>query len=167
MKAARYVKWADGFAGKIPADKAYAALEKIRAANGGELTAVSVVEASRAKSSALHPMIFDRSVKAAADEYYKANARKVIASVIVTFGEKPRTPTRAYAVVREEQSPVSPSRSSKFYGSIEEALQNPEHRQYVLAAALREAAQWRKRYAALSELATIFRAIDRTAKKVL
>lgn len=167
MKAARYIEWAPGFGAKVKADVAHKELERIRKAGDGELSAVAVVEAARLKTSPLHPQIFDRSPKSAAVEYYKARARQMIASVIITFGEKPDIKTRAFSVVREEQSGVDSRRTAKFYGSTEEALKDPDHRQYVLASALREAAGWRKRYAALSELALIFNAIDKVAAKTL
>lgn len=167
MKAARYVEWAPGFGAKLKADIAYKALEKIRDDNGGELSAVTVVAAARNKSNPLHPQIFNRGQKAAAEEYFKSRARTLLCSVIVTYGEAPTVKTRIYSIVREEESGVAPGRIAKFYGSTEEALKHPDHRQYVLASALRDAAAWKKRYAALSELALIFKVIDEVAETVL
>lgn len=160
-------EWVKGYGAKISADVAHKELERIRDENDGELTADLVVNAAKDKGSPLNPQVFDKGVKAAATEYYKSNARKMIRSIVIVRPEMPEVKPRAYSVVREEPSAVVASRKASIYSSTEDALQDPEYRQYVLASALRDAASWRKKYAALSELAKIFTAIDEVASKAL
>jgi hypothetical protein len=167
MSETKYIEWVPGYGSKINAEEAYSELERIRGENDGELTASIVVEEAKEKTSILHLQVFDRGQRAAAAEYYKDNARLLLRSLIVRHEATPDMPTRVYPVIREERSAVSKGRTAKIYGDIEEALSDPIHRQYVLAQALRDAATWRKRYAALSELAQVFTAIDSVAANVL
>lgn len=160
MSGLKQIQWAAGFPAKIPIEDAYAELELIRAANNGELTTNVVVERARDRKNVLHPQVFDLPQKAAAEEYYKSRARLMIRCVMVRFEDGPDDPVRMYQIVREEQSEVSNTRTAKIYGDIEDALSDPEQRQFVLERALADVAKWRDKYAALTELAGIFTVID-------
>ena len=167
MNPAQYIGWAPGYGAKIKAEDAHSELERIRAEHDGELTADIVVAEAKPEESVLHEQIYDRGQRAAATEYYKTNARKLIHSVVVTYEYGPEEGVRVYSVVRETPSKIAKGRTMKVYGSTEEALQDPGQRNYVLANALRDAASWRKKYAALSELAKIFTVIDEVAEAIL
>lgn len=160
MSGGKQLQWAVGYPAKIPVEDAYAELELIRAANGGELTTNVVVERARDRKNVLHQQVFDLPQKAAAEEYYKSRASLLIRCVMVRFEGGPDDPVRMYHIVREEQSEVAHTRTAKIYGDVEDALTDPEQRQFVLERALADVARWREKYAALSELASIFTVID-------
>jgi len=161
MSGGKSIEWAAGFPAKIPAPDAHAALEVIREQNGGELTAVIVVQAARDKSSVLHRQVFSLGQRAAAEEHYKERARLLIRCVMVRYEDGPDDPARVYHVIREGVSSVAPTRTAKIYGDLEEALADPEHRRYLLEQALWDVERWRKKYEVLTELAEIFTAIER------
>jgi len=160
------ISWAPGYGAKISAEDAHAELERIRARNRGELTSELVLEAARNKGNILHAQIFDCGTKAAAEEHYKANARKLIRSIHVTRLEMPKQPMRVYEAIREEPSAASRGRTTRVFSDVEESLQDPVHREYLLSRAMADASVWRRKYAALSELAQVFRALDKVAQKV-
>jgi flagellar motility protein MotE (MotC chaperone) len=160
MIGARQIQWKAGYPARIPVEDAYAELELIRSANNGELTTDIVVERARDKKNVLHPQVFDLPQKAAAEQYYKSRAALMIRCVMVRFEDGPEEPVRMYQVIREEQSEVAHTRTAKIYGDIEDALSDPEQRQFVLDRALADVARWREKYAALSELAEIFTVVD-------
>lgn len=159
------VKWRTGAVGNIPAQDAYEALEVIRQETGGDLTAKVVVDAARPKGHMLHPQVFDRPVKDAAEQYYLERARSTIRSLVtvrtVATQEDP-VEVRVFSQVESGRA-VDSTRTAYVYSSTEEALQDPVRREYVLAEAIRQVAVWRKKYAALSELAQVFHAIDEIA----
>lgn len=160
----RRIRWVDGYGAKVSADVAAQELDRIRGNNGGELTADLVLSEARVKSSPLHPQIIDKSVKKAAEAHYLDNAGKMLRSIIIVYGDADNPPKiRKFSVIRSEPSTKAKGRTQKFYSSTEEALTDPGHREYILADAIREVATWRRKYASLSELAQIFRAIDKIA----
>lgn len=163
MIGAGHVSWARGYGAKIDVQDAHAELEDIRRSNDGELTANTVVERARDKRNVLHPQVFDRGQKRAAEEYYKENARRLIRAIVIRFDDGPEDPTRIYQVVRDEESQVSNRRRAKFYSDISEALEDPVYRQYLLEHALNDARRWRKKYEVLEELADVFFALDKVA----
>lgn len=165
MSEPTYIGWADGYGAKVKAEDAYGELEAIRRANGGELNRDLVKEAARDKSSPLHPQVFDCAPKTAAERYYSRNAQKLISAIVVTYAHAPEAPTRKYVVCREEPKQSAPRGHVSVFTDVAEALQDPEHREYVLGQALASLGAWRKRYAALSELAGVFKAIDAVAAK--
>jgi len=163
MYNARKIEWRSGVSAKIPAEDCYNELERIRSDNGGDLTAEIVVDAARPQGAVLHPQIFDKGMKAAAEEYYKDRARQTLGGLLVIYtedvaGETDRLEVRLYSGV--EHRLTDSGRVAQIYSSTEEALQHSARREFVLAEALGAVVAWRKKYAALSELATIFQAID-------
>lgn len=161
------VQWVSGYPAKIKPDVALEELERIRAEHDGKLTAEIVANEAKPKTNPLHDQVYDLSVREAAQEHYLANARKLVRSLVVTYVEGPKEPTRVFTVVEERKAKTAPSGVVCVYGSTEEALQDPEHRNYVLMTAMREAAAWCRKYAALSELAKIFRVIEETGEALL
>jgi hypothetical protein len=160
--------WKKGSVGHVPADVAFAQLDRLRRKNHGDLTAELIVEDARPHDAVLHPQIFDRPQKAAAEEYYKQRARQTMQGLVVLRETEDSTPenlkvleVRAFVTVEEKVG--DSGRMTQIYSLTEEALQNPIRREFILAEAIRQVAVWRKRYAALSELAKVFRAIDELA----
>ncbi|KPK41331.1 MAG: hypothetical protein AMJ65_09665 [Phycisphaerae bacterium SG8_4] len=166
MYDVRKIAWRSGSSAKIPAKDAFDELERIRAENDGDLSASIVVEAARPRDAVLHPQVFDRGVKAAAKEYYLYRARLTMRDLVVIYledvpgsDEPKELEVRQYSTVAQKQGATG--RIAQIYSSTEEALEDPARREYVLAEAIAAVAKWRKKYAALSELAIIFRAIDK------
>ena len=167
MKAGHYLKWRAGTSAKVDAETAYNELERIRSGNNGDLTVDIVVEAARPKGAPLHPQIFDRSQAMAAAEYYKQRARETMNGIVEVYSmddseDSEVVEVRVFSTVEDVPS-KSRGRTTKVYSSTEEALMDPMRREYVLAEALRQLAVFRKKYAALSELACVFHAIDEIA----
>lgn len=162
----RRITWRTGASAKIPADVCFEELERIRKENGGDLTAELIVEAARPRAAVLHPQVFDLPQKAAAEEYYKQRARKTMGDLVTVYVDDTsavpdRLEVRVFSTV--EQRAGKGGRMAEVYSSTEESLQDPARREYILAEAIQQVAAWRKKYAALSELAVIFHAIDEIA----
>jgi hypothetical protein len=69
----------------------------------GRLTPAILVEEARPKQHPLHPVIFDRPVKDAAEAYYRSRAQEVIQSVKITYRTDPDAEpksTRAFVAVQ-------------------------------------------------------------------
>lgn len=158
------VYWKRGYHNTIKAEVAYKELEKIKAKNGGKLTAGIVVIEARKVRSPLHKEIFKVDVETAAEEWYVREARKLLASVEVIYEETPHVPpTRVYVAVTEEKKGEQPER--KVYKTTTEALEDPILRDEILGNAIRDAIIYRRKYSALSELAEVFVAIDEVIEK--
>lgn len=120
----------------------------------GVLTAASVFEAGKSRSSALHRyFIWDKN--AAWIEANLARARAIIRNVRVEY----RVPeSKEPVTVRSFQ--FVPSRDG--YQSTRAALDNPLTRAEVLRIALAELRSFREKYATLRELSAVHQAIDST-----
>ena len=150
--------WKKGYHAKIDAKVAYAELEKIRAE--GEVTADTVVASAKPKDSPLHA-VFEWNNTKAAGEFRKEQARRMLRSVEVVHVESPDRPSRVYETktIRTESG-----KPKKVYTTVHEILADPVARDELLLSAVRDALSYRKRYAALSELATVIDAIDNLAE---
>jgi hypothetical protein len=133
-------------------------LERIRLANGGLLRPADVVEAARPVKSPLHSRFEWDNAKAAHD-YRLWQARELI-RVVVTVHPSTQKPFRAYVSLEENRITDGGG-----YLSTISVLSDAEQREQLLAEALRELAELRKRYDCLRELAGVFAAIDKVAKK--
>lgn len=150
--------WKKGYRAKIDAKVAYAELERIR--KEGEVTASTVVASAKPKSSPIHD-VFTWNNGIAANEYRLEQARLMLRSVEVVHVEAPARPMRAYEtkIVPSEDRQVK-----RVYTTVQEVLEDPVARDDLLMSAVRDAISYRKRYAMLSELATVFHAIDEFAE---
>lgn len=156
------LKWKDGFRAKIDVQDAYDEIKRIGEIQGYEynaLPAETVKEEAREKSNPLHKQIFNKPLKEAAEQYYTEEARKVLRSIVICYEEAPLVEERAFQVVtvQKEDKPV------RLYMETKDALSDPFYREQVLARFLREMANMRRRYAALSELSKIWQEVDKVA----
>lgn len=165
MVPSKRIEWRQGYGSKIAAEVAYEEIERIRAANGGEVTPMDVYSAAKSKDNPLHPEVFDRDHKEAAMAYYLSRAGGVLRALTITV-KGVAEPVRAYPVIRREESPRIKQRSVAVFSSMEDALRDPVHRQTVIAQAISELAGFRRKYAALSELAVLWPVIDELAKAI-
>lgn len=164
MSKIKKVAWRDGYGYHIDAEIAYNEVERIRTSKGGEVTPLDVLQAAKAKRNPLHREVFDRSVEEAAESYYLDRASRVLRNLTITVIGGPQEPVRAYPVIRRDESDGGQNRVAAVYSSMEDALKDPIYRQTVLAAAIGELVSFRKKYAALSELAILWPSVDELAK---
>ena len=148
--------WKKGYHAKIDAKVAYAELEKIRAE--GEVTADTVVASAKPKNSPLHAA-FEWNNSKAAGEFRKEQARRMVRSVEIVHVEAPDRPSRAYETKVVKSDPPT-SHPKRVYTTVQEVLADPVARDELLLSAVRDALSYRKRYAMLSELATVIDAIE-------
>jgi len=160
-----YIEWKDGFrdGAKVDALVAWREVNRLKEKHGGELTADQFVAAAKAKRSPLHELLnWDDSQ--AAHEHRLAQARGVLRAFVIVRPavDRPDIKTRAFTVVT--RPPIEEGeKARKVYRSIEDALADPEERAEILLRAVRELLAVRRRYQALTELDSIFQAIDRVA----
>lgn len=119
----------------------------------GELKAADVVDESRNAAAPLHS-IFEWNDTAAAEMYRINQAEKLIRAVVVTVpeeGTKSGQPRLVRAYVHTEESAYHP---------IGVVVANTDYTKIMLTEALRELAAFRKKYAALTDLTSVFDTID-------
>ena len=134
---------------KTDAETAAAVFKSLEESETG-LTATSLVDASRSEDAPLHKE-FEWDDSIAGEEWRKQQARVMIGALVIRIEEKP--PVRKYVAI-ETTSPV--------YEDIEVVIKNEEKTAALLERALNELASFERKYAALQELAGVFR----EAKKV-
>lgn len=115
----------------------------------GNLTAANLVEASRPKTAPLHSE-FEWNNTKAAEEWRKHQARNIIHSLVVVTDDGEQEISRAYFNI-ERKEPT--------YESITAIVQNEDKYAALLKQALRELESFRRKYAQIEELATVFAAI--------
>jgi len=156
-------EWAPGYRVKVSADTAHSEFERIRRKHGA-LDASRLVEEERDSDAPLHDE-FEWNDREAARIHREVRARELIRGLrifIVRGGEDQDTSRRAYVFVESEESVTG---SPGFYARVEDALRDPASREQVLARAKADLASWRERYRELTELATLFEAVDSELRK--
>lgn len=150
------IRWKPGyrFEKRVDADDAYRAIEKLRREHG-EVTPEMLVEASKGKRHALHPVIYELDDKDAVREHRLERARYVLRHIEIERADMPDKPIRAYSVAR---STFEPRRQA--YKDTEELMQDPDERAELLKRALAQLVSIRRQYRHLQELAVVVRAID-------
>lgn len=121
----------------------------------------TIVSASRDPKSPAHKEIWKADDAKAAHEFRLLQARLMLASLtvdVVIYERQKKRTIQAQAIVHS-------SRQGD-YDFIDVAMAQPEKRDYVLAQAMAELQATKRRYAHLSELAIVFSAVDRVARRV-
>lgn len=137
----------------IPAEVAGRELERIRTEQNGFFTPAAVVLASRPKAAPLHPA-FEWNDKKAASSYREDQAKYIIRHVVV-MRENDRREDAPRAFVS-----VSLAEEGCTYTSTERAMSEPDLREQVLGAALRDMQAFTKRYSQIAELAGVLNAME-------
>jgi hypothetical protein len=133
-------------------------IEQIRESNGGRIRPDDIVNDARAKSSPLH-RAFEWNNAKAAEAYRLEQARFMLGAIVIVHEAAPNVgPVRAFVNIREG--------TQQSYTSTEDAMTVPDLRRQVIARALREAKEWRRRYQQYTELGTVFSAIDAAEQTV-
>ncbi len=142
-------------------------LQKLYEDNDKQLTADLVVAKSKAKSSPLHKC-FEWNDKKAGGKWRVHQARNIINCVSVVKdvnGEDKEV--KAFVNIQFDSEgqlsndSFSNSKSgSSFYVSIDDAMANPNSRNYTLDMAIRELDSFTRKYESLVELADLFKFIS-------
>lgn len=133
-------------------------MELIRlAAQTGELTAEVVVDAAKAKTSALHGMLCWDNTQAA-HEFRLAQARSLIRRVVVYLvnADEDESHTRQFVSVKVNDS----EGERRSYVPLAVVMQSVDFTAQMLSDAKRDLTTFRNKYAVLSELVKVFSAID-------
>jgi len=150
------IQWKNGARQTGSAEPAYEELETIRKREGG-IAPSSVVKRAKSKRSALHRH-FEWNDGLAAEKHRMEQARDLIRSIEIIHVEHPKAPAKAYSIVTTPT--VGKEKPKKVYQSTVEALKDPVMRDEILGNAIRDAISFRRKYAALQELAQVFTAVD-------
>ena len=116
------------------------------------LTKKNLVDASRSEDAPLHNE-FEWRDDIAAEKYRENQAGKIIRSLIVRSEETHQEPVRAYFTLAD-----------RTYEGINTIMTVPEKTNALLDTALKELNSFKFKYAVLSELSGVFRAIDELQK---
>ena len=150
------VSWKSGVPSRgIDPEVAYYELESIRTKRG-KLTDTCVLEEARNESHPLHNW-FNWDDDVAAEEYRRLQAQNLIRSLVVVYVESPKTPVRAYQVLKKEPTK---SESRTVYSTTEEVLSSPEGRDKLIADAIKAAMDFRRRFKMLHELEHVMKSLD-------
>ena len=144
---------------KAPLDAATAELERVREMGGGAIDLQRLVDESKAEGAVFHDD-FEWDDERAGNSWQLQQARKIVSSVVVVDDARPIT-----RVYKAAEIVTEPSESPRFaYQRTEDLLASDAGRAELLGRAISEATAFRKRYAALSELAVVIAAIDRVVE---
>lgn len=128
-------------------------LEKIRIANGGMLKPEAVVDVARDTENPLHKH-FTWDDTEAARERRLDQARQIIRLMVVVVHEAV-PPQRKYVSLPVDRA------NGTGYRSIEDVLSDDQRRGELLRDVFERLAALKRKYAALSELAQIWEAVDK------
>lgn len=156
-------KFRDGRGYGVPAQVAGEQLEKIRLDHAGELHPQDVVDDARPEESPLHE-VFEWDDAIAGENWRKDQAGHLIRSVRVVeeaeFEDQEDRKVIAYVSVR------SPETKRSTYVTTTQALSNEDFRSQMIADVIRQLVGIRKRHDDLTELASVFHAIDQVAEGI-
>ena len=126
-------------------------LEKIRRAHRGLLRPVDVVTAAASTDHPLHDLL-DWDNVTAGHQHRLWQARQLIRVSVQVIDEAP-SPVRVYVSLMEDRGPIG-------YRTLVDVMSNSEHREKLLIQANRDMNRFRQKYRALSELSSVFEAMD-------
>ena len=133
-------------------------LHEIARKHHGLLRPVDVVDFARDSKTALHARFEWNDTKAAA-EYRLWQAREII-RVVVTVLEGTKDKIQAFVSLRGDQQ-----KDGGGYRLLVDVMSNPAQRTLLLQEAFMEFKHWELKYKRLRELAPIFSAAKRIAKR--
>jgi hypothetical protein len=149
--------------GGVSASDAYNAIEQIRHDCGGELSADDVLKKAKRKTHVLHPVFEWDDTKAAA-EHRRTQARTLLRSIEIVYEERPEMPVRSHQITVQKKR--GDEEGKTLYTTTEKAFSDPATRDLLVAKAIRDAMQFRRRFQVLRELQLIFDAIDKTVDQL-
>jgi cell fate (sporulation/competence/biofilm development) regulator YlbF (YheA/YmcA/DUF963 family) len=139
----------------VSAETAGKELERVEHKHG-KVTPELVLEESRSKKAPLHK-IFEWNDSVAAEKYRLTQAGQIINNLVVVLDEyEQHEPVRAFVNVNAN----APKKTGEFI-NIVSAIQQEDTRAIVVANALRELQEFKKKYKQLTELSSVFAEIDK------
>ena len=157
------VKWKEGSrVSCCTASAAYRFFERVRNQSDGVVDIDKAIHLSKPKDAPLHNALTwnkdDALIKVQREEMrYAIRSIEVLKTGI-------STPIRAYESVKVEvvdsKTPSKKTSTQHVFRTVEDQLSHPDYRAQLLGQAVRDALAFKKRYAALSELATLIKVID-------
>ena len=141
---------------------AYRFFERVRKESDGVVDIDKAIHWSKPKDAPLHNAL-TWNKDDALRKVQREEMRYAIRSIEV-LRDDISTPMRAYEsvqveVVEDDNSEEKP-KTQHVFRTVEDQLAHPDYRAQLLGQAVRDALAFRKRYAALSELATLIEVID-------
>lgn len=149
--------WASGSMHRSDPQKVGQRLAKLRKKHGALRPEIVLADA-RSPASPMHPE-FEWDDAVAAERHRLTQAAAILRHCVTV--DDHGVQCRAYLVVDgpEEESP------NVYVSTMDQAMRDEGMRAQVLARALAELEAFRRKYRALSELAEVFRAIDKTSRR--
>lgn len=137
-------------------------LDRIKQEHNGMLNTSDVVEEAKSKSNPLHD-VFEWDDTKASHQYRLYQARALIGKItyIVTINNQ-KIHQRKYFNVT-----IGKGYGGKTYVDLPTVLSNERFKEEVVEKAIREVESWKEKYIQYQKLGMIFKAIDKTKKKVL
>lgn len=130
--------------------------------NGGALSPTLLVDSARSETSPFHDrFVWDDTI--AGERYRRIQAGVILRQVKVTFLAQSHGPARTIDVkeVRALQSPAPDrGKGAASYQSVSTIMSDAEKRAAMVATVKAELASIRKRYSELTELSSVWEAID-------
>ena len=165
-------RWASGDSKYGVAPERAAELFRSIEARDGTLTPAGLVDASRPNGAAFHEA-FDWDDQQAAETYRRVQARRLIGSLVVVYqatDASKELPTRAFVSVVALDGTTPGDKADETvtgYLNLDTVMGDTTLRAQYLRAAARELSAWRRRYADLKELSSVFAAADAALARLL
>lgn len=151
------------------AEDAHQFLEDVRQKSGGVIDIDLAIKLSKPKNAPLHnALTWDKDE--ALTKIQRHEMRYAIRSIEVVRDDI-ETPMRAYESITVECQPEATDEEDaehheRVYMSVDDALADPNYRQQLLEQAAKDATAFRKRYGALTELATLISVMDEVIPQI-
>jgi len=157
MKIKEY-QWRDGYRLDADPEAITGEFNRLRKKLDRRVQAEDVVKAAKPKNSLLHHL-FEWDDSTAAQKYREDQARYIMRAVVVVYEKPDKQELKVRVIHHVAETANEPAG----YDHVETIFEDPEAQRNVLAEALEELKKWRRKYAALSELAEVFATIDELA----
>jgi hypothetical protein len=163
-KPIKEFRWREGSHHKVEAKVAAAEVQALLDKKGDKVEASDVLASAASPRSPLHPE-FEWDDTKAAREHRLLQARNLLNAIKVIYVtvEHGEPKSIEYSFVSAIQN-TDEGGQAHYYISTEEGLKKPDQRAEMLENALSELRAFRRKYAVLTELASVFAAIDKTTK---
>lgn len=149
-------EWREGSRWPLDPQTAGDEIVRIQEKIGRPVAPDDVVEASKGRSSLLHPIIWRLDDKAAAYEYRKQVSRSLIGDLVIKLEGSSVRPAAFYSITYEDTS----GNRHRGYVGADEVESVPVFHTQVLEEALAALKGWRSRYKHIQELRDLFELID-------
>jgi len=158
MGKGRLYRWDVGSTFKVSAQVAGEYLDALREQNGGMLTPEIVVEAAKSEYSPIHKE-FEWDFQKAAEKHWRERARNMIShiDIVRVQDDDPDAAVPAFVHVRLIDSGPA-------YVTMAQVVQVADWREFAIKDCLRMLKGLQKRYEQLTELDSIWAAIDEAEK---